>query len=266
MMRETPYRQLVLILLTSTAISCHAYALDASGSAVKVDRITDAAGPGGERILETDGDVYMGDAIVTNPNGLAQIRFIDNTRIVVGPNSRMVIDKFVFNPDNTAREVSVSAIKGVFRFISGDSPSEAYSLFTPTMSIGVRGTVIDINARGPDSSVMFLSGSGTVCDAAGACIDETDICEIYVVPRGGGIAAATGLDRQQRLNVFFPFVANQAALNVGFQVPINCSVGDTRFFAPPEEPYGRKHASDSVRSEPAPPSSEDDEVDDPPSP
>ena len=87
-----------------------------SGSVVKVDHITDAAGPGGQRVMETDSDVFMGDAIVTNPNGLAQIRFVDNTRIVVGPNSRMIIDRFVFNPDNTASEVTVSAVRGVFRF------------------------------------------------------------------------------------------------------------------------------------------------------
>lgn len=149
-MKNVTIRRFMLTLLASTAISSQGYALQASGSAVKVDRLTDAAGPGGQRVLETNGDVFMGDVIVTDPNGLAQIRFIDNTRIVVGPNSRMVIDSFVFNSDNTARRVTVSAVRGVFRFISGNSPHSAYAINTPTMSIGVRGTVLDINARGPD--------------------------------------------------------------------------------------------------------------------
>ena len=109
------------------------------------------------------------------------------------------------------------------------------------MSIGVRGTVLDINARGPDSSVMFLSGSGTACDVGGTCIDITEICDLYVAPRGGGIVEATGLDRQQRLNVFFPFVGNQNPLNVDFRATTSCNVGNSRFFAPPEEPYSRKH-------------------------
>ena len=52
----------------------------------------------------------MGDAIVTNGQLLAQI-VVHDTRIVVGPNSRMVIDSFVFNPNNTARDVTVSAVK-----------------------------------------------------------------------------------------------------------------------------------------------------------
>ena len=123
-MSKAPISQLMLALLASTAISSSSLAVEASGSAVKVDRMTNASGPGGRRVLETDSDVFMGDAIVTNANGLAQICFVDDTRIVVGPNSRMVIDSFVFNPNNTARDVTVSAVKGVFRFISGNSPHE----------------------------------------------------------------------------------------------------------------------------------------------
>ena len=101
--------------------------------------------------------------------------------------------------------------------------------------------MLDINARGPNSSVMFLSGSGTACDVGGTCIDITQVCDLYVAPRGGGVVEATGLDRQQRLNAFFPFVGNQNPLNVDFRATTSCNVGDSRFFAPPEEPYSRKH-------------------------
>ena len=64
---------------------------------------------------------------------------IDNTRIVIGPNSRLRIDTFIFNPDYTAKNVTITAVKGVFRFISGNSPDGAYQIRTPTMTIGVRG-------------------------------------------------------------------------------------------------------------------------------
>lgn len=116
-----------------------AAALEPSGHAVRVNPAVNATGPGGERLIVLQGAVFMGDEIVANPNGLAQIKFIDNTRIVIGPNSRLTIDTFVFNPDNTAREVTINMIKGSFRFISGNSPSGAYKFRTPTMVIGVRG-------------------------------------------------------------------------------------------------------------------------------
>ena len=51
----------------------------------------------------------------------------------------MVIDAFVFNNDNTARQVSISAVRGAFRFIAGKSSKDAYSITTPTATIGVRG-------------------------------------------------------------------------------------------------------------------------------
>lgn len=116
-----------------------AFALDASGHAVRVSPAVNAAGPGGRRLIELQGAVFMGDEIVASPNGLAQIRFIDDTRLIVGPNSRLTIDKFVFNADYTAREVTIKLVKGSMRFISGKSKPGAYRLRTPTMTIGIRG-------------------------------------------------------------------------------------------------------------------------------
>ncbi len=126
-------------LFSSAALLGPTLAIEPSGHAVRVNPAVNATGPGGERLIVLDGAVFMGDEIVANPNGLAQIRFIDNTRLVVAPNSRLTIDTFVFNPDRTAREVTVKLIKGSLRFISGNSSPEAYTIRTPTMTIGIRG-------------------------------------------------------------------------------------------------------------------------------
>jgi hypothetical protein len=116
-----------------------AAAVEPTGHAIRVNPAVNATGTGGQRLIELEGAVFMGDEIVASPNGLAQIKFIDNTRIVIGPNSRLTIDSFVFNPDNTAKKVTLTALKGTFRFISGNSPAGAYSIRTPTMTIGIRG-------------------------------------------------------------------------------------------------------------------------------
>lgn len=236
-------RPLTLSLLAGTCLSGQAVALEPSGNAVRVDPAVDASGQTGSRLLEVDGAVFMGDEIVAGPHGLAQIRFVDDTRIVVGPNSRLRIDTFVFNADNTAQQVTVSALKGVFRFISGNSPHEAYKIRTPTMSIGVRGTVIDINARGPDSSAVFLAGAGTLCDIGGECIEVINDCTLYVAPVGGGFEEPTGLARQQRMAVFFPFTESQAQLDPSFRTDTGtCDTADNRIFAPPPEGYSRRTA------------------------
>ena len=127
------------VLLVTTAFAGSASAIEPSGHAVKVDPAVNAAGPGGRRLIQLQGAVCMGDEIVASPVGLAQIKFIDDTRLVVGPNSRLKIDVFVFNPDNTAKKVAIRIVKGSFRFISGKSPKSAYSITTPSSTIGIRG-------------------------------------------------------------------------------------------------------------------------------
>lgn len=245
MYRNVPFRSLVVSLLASTAISGGASAVEPSGSAVDVNPAVEASGnAGGSRVLEIEGAVFMGDQIVASPNGLAQIRFIDNTRIVVGPNSRLTIDSFVFNQDQTARDVSVNMLKGAFRFMSGNSPHEAYRIRTPTMSIGVRGTVIDVSVRSGESSAVFLEGSGPVCDTGGNCIVAIDDCTLHLVTAGGGVQTPTGFAAQQRLAAQFPFIADQSPLNPAFRANVSsCSVPDPRFFGTPVESYGRKHDS-----------------------
>jgi hypothetical protein len=126
-------------LLALLALAAPAAAAEPSGHAIHVDPSVDATGPGGRRMIELQGAVFMGDEIVAGSEGLAQILFIDDTRLVVGPNSRLTIDSFVFNPDYTARKVTITALKGSFRFISGRSPAAAYRIRTPAMTIGIRG-------------------------------------------------------------------------------------------------------------------------------
>lgn len=241
-MFKFPLRQLTLFLLAGTYLSGQALALESSGTVVDVDPKVDASGPEGQRLLEVDGAVFMGDEIVAGPNGLAQIRFIDDTKIIVGPNSRLKIDSFVFR-GRTAERVAVNAIKGVFRFISGDSPHQAYSIRTPTMTIGVRGTVVDINARGPDSSAVFLEGAGTLCDTAGQCLDVIADCSIHIAPRGGGFVVPTGQQRAQRLDVFFPFIGSQTQLDPAFvATTVGCSNGGSQLFnVPPDHIKNSDH-------------------------
>jgi hypothetical protein len=138
-MRNRHLLPLLAALVMAAGAFDRAAAIEASGHAVHVNPAVNATGPGGKRLIVLEGAVFMGDEIVANPNGLAQIKFIDNTRLVVGPNSRLRIDAFVFNSDYTAKNVTLTALKGTFRFISGDSPDGAYTIRTPTYSIGIRG-------------------------------------------------------------------------------------------------------------------------------
>ncbi len=125
----------------------HARAVSPSGTAVSVVPNAAAAGTTGRRTLQVDGDVFMGDKVQTGPGGEAQIQFKDSTKLVVGPNSSMTIDAFVFDANNKARKITMNAAKGAFRFITGTSQKQAYTINTPTSTIGIRGTRFDFIGR-----------------------------------------------------------------------------------------------------------------------
>jgi hypothetical protein len=242
-----------MALLAGTTLPSKSVALEPSGTAVEVNRNASASGTAGARELISAGPVFMGDEVRTDPNGRAQIRFVDDTKLVVGPNSRIEIDSFVFDADRTASKVGIDVVKGAFRFISGTSPSQAYSIRTPTMTIGVRGTVFDVAVRaGGESAIALYEGAARVCDAGGQCIDIQGGCTIVVVPPGGGLSPlGAGAERRRRLAAFFPFASQQQGLAPGFRVDAS-ACGEASLPAAPVETGDQKAAGEPLPEAPDP--------------
>ena len=194
---------LVRLLCGSAAVLAastqNASAIDPSGTAVAVIQATSASGPGGSRTLESQRPVYSGDRINTAQSGEAQIVFRDETRLVVGPNSSLVIDRFVFASDRTAADVSMRAVKGALRFISGSSSSQAYSIRTPTASLGIRGTQFDI-AIGPngETGLVVFSGAVQMCGRSGRCILVNEACGAAVALPDGRVERVTSPEEKAR--------------------------------------------------------------------
>jgi len=185
-----------------------------------------AGGTGGHRVIEIKGPIYMGDVITTDIRGQVDIIFVDDTKFVVGANSKVTIDAFVFDANKTAQDVSISAVKGAFRFITGKSPKDNYSIKTPTMTIGVRGTAFDLAVRaGSGESMMVVHEGGTnVCDRVRKCL-EVGTGNMVVGEAGGGIhTVPPGAERKQRLESFFPLIRSQSGLPQAFVVTIPASV------------------------------------------
>jgi hypothetical protein len=201
--------------------------LQPSGSTVSVTPAANAAGPGGTRVLAAPGDIFQGDVITTGSEGEAQILFRDDSRFVVGPNSQVTIDEFVFSPDGTAQDVALTSLKGTFRFIGGASRSDAYSIRTPTMTIGIRGTALDWAVANLETTVLWQEGSGRLCvvpeqappgtTAATECIDVAT-GDMAVAAPGGGFADVSAADRALRIDRLLPYAELQTGLLPGFQI------------------------------------------------
>src|SRR4051812_44843051 len=200
-------------LLTGTAFFEPSAALEASGSAVAVVPDASAGGTGGHRVIEIKGPIYMGDVITTDIRGQVEIIFVDETKFVVGANSKVTIDAFVFDANKTAQDVSISAVKGAFRFITGKSPKDNYAIRTPTMTIGVRGTAFDLAVRpgNGESTVVVHEGTTNLCDATHRCT-EGHAGSMSVGSAQGIRSVPPGRERSQRLNAYFPLITSQAGL------------------------------------------------------
>jgi hypothetical protein len=226
---RTPF--FILALLAGAAISGQSAALDASGETVGVNPDAEASGAGGLRTIEIKGPIFMGDVITTDLKGQVQILFVDETKFIVGANSKVTIDAFVFDADKTAQDVSISAVKGAFRFITGNSPKQNYTIKTPTMTIGVRGTAFDLAVRPGtgESTVVTHDGLTDICDALRQCM-EGNAGSMVVGSQAGLESVPPGLERQQRLDAFFPLLDAQSDLVPGFAVDVgsNRPTGDNQ--------------------------------------
>lgn len=90
------------------------------------------------------GDVlHQADVVETGDNASVGITFIDNSRFAVGPNTRIELRQFRFNPTTHDGEFVTNMPRGTLTVISGDiakqSP-EAMKVKTPTTILGFRGT------------------------------------------------------------------------------------------------------------------------------
>jgi hypothetical protein len=91
--------------------------------------------------------VEQADVLTTGPDGSVGITFIDNSRFSAGPNSRIELTQFRFNPTTQEGEFTTDVKRGTLAIVSGQmakrSP-EAMKVITPTAILGVRGTTFAV--------------------------------------------------------------------------------------------------------------------------
>lgn len=89
--------------------------------------------------------IALRDQVRTGANSRMQIALLDKTKVTVGSNAQLTIDKFIYDPNGGS--LSVTAAKGALRFISGSTRSTR-TVNTPSATIGIRGTIFDLAVGG----------------------------------------------------------------------------------------------------------------------
>lgn len=85
----------------------------------------------------------QGDIVATGKAGRVGIAFLDNTRMALGPKSRVRIDEFTYDRSRQTGSFVTSVDRGSLGVVSGNiakSKRDAMRVRTPTSMLGVRGT------------------------------------------------------------------------------------------------------------------------------
>ena len=131
---------------------------DTVGTAGAVNTASSGTPPGAPtRVIEIGTQVVANEKIQTTASGSVQVLFIDKTTLNVGPNSTLVIDRFVYNPATTKGELALSLGKGVVRVVGGIAThSEGATIRTPVAAIGLRGGIAIISHSGANGTHAIL--------------------------------------------------------------------------------------------------------------
>lgn len=121
------------------------------------------------RALSRRAEVFVGDRITTANDSQLQLRMKDGAVIALGANAEFVVKAYSDDAAGDKRDEAVlSLVKGGLRTISGQIEKSAYTMETPTATLGIRGTVFDVYVRADGTTIVILrDGQVVVTGEAG---------------------------------------------------------------------------------------------------
>jgi len=135
--------------------------------------------------LSPGSELYTNETVRTGNRGAADLVFIDNTNLSVGPSSEVLLDQFVYDPIGSSGIVVSQATRGAFRIGTG---SQDHRVNTPYGTLGLLGT----HKLG---EIRSLVGQGALAYAPPAALDlapgdsvtlsaQRSVVEMVVKPPG----------------------------------------------------------------------------------
>ena len=94
--------------------------------------------------------VFEADGIRTGGNGKIGVTLNDDTRLSLGPNSELRLERFMYTPADSSFSLVLKFVKGAATYVSGRIAKlapDSVRLETPASIIGVRGTTLAIQVQ-----------------------------------------------------------------------------------------------------------------------
>jgi len=109
------------------------------GKATSVKPQAEGIHEGNMQTLSNGAEVYSSETVRTGDSGVADLQFHDNSNLSVGPQSTVLLDKFVYDPSKSSASIIIQATRGSFRFVTASQGQGTYQIKTPFGTLGVRG-------------------------------------------------------------------------------------------------------------------------------
>ncbi|MEQ8603866.1 MAG: FecR family protein [Marivibrio sp.] len=107
--------------------------------------------------------IYLGDAINAGPDGSLQVLLMDESVFTLGPQSRITIDRFIYDPAGGSNSMTLSMTQGAMRFVAGKiagGDPDDMRIVTPVGQIGIRGTIGFIALLTPEQAAQQFPDVG----------------------------------------------------------------------------------------------------------
>jgi hypothetical protein len=99
--------------------------------------------PAARRAAASGDGVQTADRLSTGKTGAATVTLKDGTVLIVGPNTKVDLSRFEYNPTTQEGNFLVDLLQGSVRVVTGllgKANPEKFKVQTPTSVVGVRGT------------------------------------------------------------------------------------------------------------------------------
>jgi hypothetical protein len=134
-----PIIRFVAIMLLTLSFSAQIAAAQSVGMVTKVENQAQI----GSANAVVGSLVQANDEVRTGPKSRLEISFRDNTKLTLGENATAVIDRFVFNPEESTGELALRTSTAAFRMATGRinaMKNKNINVSTPMAALAVRGT------------------------------------------------------------------------------------------------------------------------------
>ncbi len=115
--------------------------------------------------------VHITDELRTGPEARLEVTFRDGSVLALGEHATVVVDRYVFNPEQGAGEMALTTTRAAFRFTTGKLktlPDKSITVNTPVAALAVRGTDFWAGIVDYQYGVLLMEGKLNVSNSAGS--------------------------------------------------------------------------------------------------